>query len=76
MAWADLFVEPDLAGDVEYVSDLIAVAAREASAMGAHAIEVVVPEDLSSAIQARFDATAVPLERGDPWLMRDLGGSP
>ena len=76
VAWADLFVEPDLAGDVEYVSDLIAVAAREASAMGAHAIEVVVPEDLSSAIQARFDATAVPLERGDPWLMRDLGGSP
>ena len=67
MAWAD-FVEPDLVGEVEYVSTR--------SAMGARTLEVVVPEDLSSAIQARFDATAVPLERGDPWLAKDLGGSP
>ncbi len=66
----------ELVGDAEYVSDQLAVAAHEGAAMGARTLEVVVPEDLSSAIQARFDATAVPLERGDPWLAKDLGGSP
>ena len=51
----------------------LAVAAREASSLGASALDVVVPEGLSSAIQPRGAATVVPLERGDPWLVKHLG---
>ena len=75
-AWADLFVDPPLAGDAGHVADLVAVAAREASAMGATALSVVVPEPLASPIRQRFDATVVPLERGDPWLLRELSPTP
>ena len=74
-AWADLFVAPELVGDAEYVSDQIAIAAGQASSMGANVLNVVIPEPLSAAIQRRFDATVVPLERGDPWLVKSLGDS-
>ncbi len=75
-AWADLGVAPALAGDAAYVSDLVAVAAREASAMGASALNVVLPEGLSSVVRERFEGTVAPLERGDPWLVKHLGGVP
>ena len=71
-AWADLFVEPALADDPGYVADLIAVAAQEASSMGATILQVVLPEAIAPAIQARVEATSVPLGRGDPWFMKDL----
>ena len=71
-AWADLWVDPDLAFDIEYVSDLIAVAGRQALSMGASTMEVVVPEPLRQGIEEPFEAISVPLERGDPWLMKSL----
>ena len=71
-AWADLFVEPALADDAGYVGDLVAVAAREAAAMGATTLQVVLPEPLAPAVRPRFDADNVPLERGDPWFLKDL----
>ena len=73
-AWADIWVDPDLTFDIEYVSDLISVAGRQALSMGASIMEVVVPEALSEGIKERFKALAVPLEKGDPWLMKELGG--
>ncbi len=72
-AWADIWVDPDLAFDIEYVSDLISVARRKALSMGASTMEVVVPEALSEGIGERFEALPVPLEKGDPWLMKGLG---
>ncbi len=75
-AWADLFVEPALADDTGHVADLVAVAAAEAFAMGATALSVVLPEPLVSPIRERFEATIVPLERGDPWLLRELSPTP
>lgn len=75
-AWADLFVEPALAGDAGYVADLVAVAAGEASAMGATALSVVLPDPLGSPIREHYDATIVPLEHGDPWLLRELSPTP
>ena len=72
-AWADIWVDPDLASDVGYVSDLISVAGQEALSMGARTMEVVVPEALREGVEARFEAVSVPLERGDPWLMKSLG---
>lgn len=71
-AWADLFVEPALAGDDGYVADLVAVAAREASSMGATTLSVVLPEVVAPPVRERFDAITVPLERGDPWFVKDL----
>ena len=73
-AWADLCVDSDLASDIEYVSDLIAVAGRQALSMGANTMEVVVPEALRHGVEERFETLSVPLERGDPWLMKSLGG--
>ena len=75
-AWADLFVEPALAGDAGYVADLVAVAAGEASAMGATALSVVLPDPLVSSIRERFGATIAPLEHGDPWLLKELEAAP
>ena len=75
-AWADLFVHPSLAGDAGYVADLVSVAAAEASAMGATALSVVLPEPLVSPMRERFDAAIVPLERGDPWLLKELAVTP
>ena len=49
-AWADLFVAPELVGDAEYVSDQIAIAAGQASSMGANVLNVVIPEPLPAAI--------------------------
>ena len=71
-AWVDLWVEPDLATDAGYVSDLVAVGCRRASAMGASSAEVVVPESIVGEIERRFDAERVSLEMGDPWLMKEL----
>ena len=73
-AWADLWVDPDWASDIGYVSDLISVAGQKAFSMGASAMEVVVPEPLRQEIEERFEAVSVPLERGDPWLMKGLDG--
>ncbi len=74
-AWADLFVEPSLADDPGYVADLVAVAASEASSVGATTLQVVLPEALAPDVQARFDATPAPLQGGDPWFVKDLRGS-
>ena len=41
--------------------------------MGASAMEVVVPEALRQGVEERFETAPVPLERGDPWLMKGLG---
>lgn len=71
-AWADFFVEPALAGDAGYVAGIVAVAAREAAAMGATTLQVVLPEPLGPAVRDRFDAEESPLERGDPWFVKDL----
>ena len=71
-AWVDLWVEPDLAVDAGYVSDLVAVGCRQASSMGASSVEVVVPESIVGEIGRRFDAERVSLEMGDPWLMKEL----
>ena len=75
-AWADLYVDPDLAADTAYVADLVAVAAAEASAKGATALSVVLPAALVSPIRERFDATIAPLEHGDPWLLKELEAAP
>ncbi len=75
-AWADLYVDPSLAADSDYVADLVAVAANQAASVGATSLEVVVPEALAEPVRARFDATIVPLERGDPWLLRELSPTP
>jgi len=75
-AWADLFLEPALAGDAGYVADLVAVATGEASAMGATALSVVLPDPLVSPIRERFGATVVPLDHGDPWLLKELAATP
>lgn len=75
-AWADLHVAPALAAGGDYVADLVAVAAQQAAAMGATSLEVVVPEALAEPVRARFEATIVPLERGDPWLVRELVATP
>ena len=72
-AWVDLWVEPDLATDAGYVSDMVAVACRRASSMGASSAEVVVSESIRGEIERRFDAVAVDLKMGDPWLMKELG---
>ena len=72
-AWADIWVDPDLAFHIVYVSDLISVAGRQAFSMGASTMEVVAPEALCEGIGERFEALAVPLEKGDPWLMKRLG---
>ncbi len=71
-AWADLWVEPDMSRDVVYLSDLLSVAGRQAHAMGASSMEVVLPESVRYEIERRFDAVVVPLERGDPWLVKGL----
>ncbi len=71
-AWADLWVEPDLSANVGYVSDLVSVAGQQAYAMGASSMEVVVPESVCPGIEERFATVAVPLERGDPWLRKNL----
>ena len=71
-AWVDLWIEPDLATEAGYVGDLVAVACRQASTMGARPAEVVVPEAIHEALERRFDAEPVPLEAGDPWLLRRL----
>ncbi len=76
VAWADLYVDPFLAGDAAYVSDLVAVAARGATALGVRTLEVVVPEPLAPALRDRLDATVVPLERADPWFLKELRSSP
>ena len=73
-ASADIWVDPDLAFDIEYVSDLISVAGQKAFSVGASAMDIVVPEALNEGIGERFEALAVPLDRGDPWLMKGLGG--
>ncbi len=73
-AWTDIWVDPAIASDVGYVSDLVSVAGREAQSMGARVMEVVVPEALRQGIEERFETVCVPLERGDPWLMRGFGG--
>lgn len=75
-AWADLYVAPALAADSDYVADLVGVAAHQAATMGATSLEVVVPESLAEPVRARFDATIVPLERGDPWLLKELAATP
>lgn len=71
-AWVDLWVEADLASDAGYVSDLVAVGCRRASAMGASSAEVVVPESIVGEVAQRFDAERVSLDMGDPWLMKEL----
>ena len=71
-AWIDLWVEPDMATDSGYVADLVAVACRQASSMGASSAHVVVPESMRESLGRRFDAESVPLELGDPWLMKRL----
>ncbi len=71
-AWADLFAEPILAGDAGYVADLVAIAAQEAATVGATTLQVVLPEPLAPAVRRRFDAEESPLERGDPWFVKDL----
>ena len=71
-AWVDVWVEPGLATDAGYVGDLVAVACRRASSMGASSVEVVVPESILGALERRFDAEPVPLGMGDPWLMKRL----
>ena len=73
-AWADTWVNPNLAFDIGYVADLISVAGRQALSMGASTMEVVVPEALRQGVEERFETVTVPLERGDPWLMKGLGG--
>lgn len=75
-AWADLYVAPALAADRDYVADLVAVAANQAASMSATSLEVVVPEALAEPVRARFEATIVPLEHGDPWLLRELAATP
>lgn len=75
-AWADLYVAPVLAADGDYVADLVAIAANQAASMGATSLEVVVPEALAEPVRARFEATIVPLEHGDPWLLRELAATP
>lgn len=75
-AWADLFVDPALVGDASYVADLVAVAAGDAASLGATALSVIVPESLAEAVQTRYDATIVPLERGDPWFVKELAPAP
>ena len=75
-AWADLFVAPALAGDASHVADLVAVAAHESASMGATSLSVIVPEALADAVRARYDATVVPLERGDPWFVKELTPAP
>ena len=72
-SWADLWVEPSMSADVGYVSDLVSVAGQQALSMGASSMEVVIPETVCQEIVERFAATAVSLERGDPWLMKCLG---
>ena len=72
-AWVDLWVDPDLAADAGYVSDMVAVACRRASSMGASSAQVVVPESIRGEFERRFDAVAVDLKMGDPWLMKELG---
>ena len=71
-AWVDLWVEPALATDAGYVSDLVAVACRQASSMGASSVELIVPESVCGELEQRFDAARVPLEMGDPWLVKKL----
>ena len=75
-AWADLFVDPALVGDASYVSELVAVAAAEASGMGATSLSVIVPESLAEAVRTHYGATVVPLERGDPWFVKNLEPAP
>ncbi|MCY3506333.1 MAG: hypothetical protein OXH41_09235 [Chloroflexi bacterium] len=75
-AWTDLYVVPALAADSDYVADLVAVAAHQAASMSATSLEVVVPEALAEPVRARFEATIVPLEHGDPWLLRELSPTP
>ena len=72
-AWLDLWVEPELSADGSYVSDLLAVAGRQALSMGASSLEVVVRESLCRGIEETFEAVHMPLERGDPWLVKSLG---
>ena len=62
-----------MSADVGYVSDLVSVAGQQALSMGASSMEVVIPETVCQEIVERFAATAVSLERGDPWLMKCLG---
>ena len=52
---------------------MVAVACRRASSMGASSAQVVVPESIRGEIERRFDAVAVDLKMGDPWLMKELG---
>lgn len=75
-AWADLYVDPALVGDASCVSELVAVATVEASGMGATSLSFIVPESLAEAVRTRLDATVVPLERGDPWFVRELAAAP
>lgn len=75
-AWADLYVEPALVGDASYVADLVAVAADETASMGATSLSVIVPESIADAVRTRYEATVAPLERGDPWFLKELALAP
>ena len=75
-AWADLFVDPALVGNASFVAELVAVAANEAGSMGATSLSVIVPEALAEAVRSRYDATVVPLERGDPWFVKEFAAAP
>ena len=35
---------------------------------------VVVPEPVREGIAGQFETVRVPLERGEPWLLKKLGG--
>ena len=71
-ASADLWVEPQLADDVEYISGLIEVAGKQAHSMRADTLDIVVPEPISAVIKQRYGAGSQPLDGGDPGLRKDL----
>ena len=52
-------------GSLEWRGDRLSL--RRASSA-----EVVVPESIRGVLERRFDAVAVDLEMGDPWLMKKL----
>ncbi|MXY71625.1 MAG: hypothetical protein F4Y97_01135 [Dehalococcoidia bacterium] len=75
-AWADPYVSPALAADGGADIDQVTVAPNQAAAMGATPLEGVGPEARGEPGPARFEATIVPLEHGDPWLLRELAATP
>ncbi len=52
-------------GSLEWRGDRLSL--RRASSA-----EVVVPESIRGVLERRFDAVAVDLEMGNPWLMKEL----